>query len=49
MKKQIHIQKKKCRRCNHEWFPRKTERPVVCPKCHSPYWEKEAAKKKEAA
>ena len=32
----------KCLRCNHIWKPRKVngkERvPIVCPKCHSPYW-----------
>jgi DNA-directed RNA polymerase subunit RPC12/RpoP len=30
----------KCKRCNHEW-PSKQERPRVCPKCKSPYWDKE--------
>ena len=27
-------------RCKHEWIPR-TEQPVCCPKCRSPYWNKE--------
>lgn len=31
-----------CRcRCGHEWLPReKGERPMVCPKCKSPRWDK---------
>ena len=28
-------------RCGHEWLPRDTERPHVCPKCKSPRWDKE--------
>jgi len=32
----------KCERCSHEWIPRKNdeEKPIVCPKCKSPYWDK---------
>jgi len=31
----------KCERCGHEWLPRNHEdRPRVCPKCKSPYWDK---------
>ena len=29
-------------RCGHEWVPRKLnkqQRPRVCPKCKSPYWD----------
>jgi predicted Zn-ribbon and HTH transcriptional regulator len=31
-----------CRcRCGHEWLSReKGERPMVCPKCKSPRWDK---------
>jgi hypothetical protein len=33
-----------CRcRCGHEWLPRDHEtgeRPLVCPKCKSPRWDK---------
>jgi len=31
-----------CRcRCGHEWLPREgTEKPRVCPKCKSPYWDR---------
>jgi predicted Zn-ribbon and HTH transcriptional regulator len=28
----------KCDRCGYEWTPRKKEKPIVCPKCKSPYW-----------
>lgn len=32
--------KLKCKRCQHEWRPRKSE-VVCCPKCRSPYWNKD--------
>lgn len=28
-----------CERCNHKWVPRNGKRPIVCPKCKSPYWD----------
>lgn len=37
MNAQIHYMK--CRRCDYRWAPRKTE-VRVCPKCHSPYWDR---------
>lgn len=30
----------RCLRCSHTWYPRRPERPVVCPACNSPYWDK---------
>lgn len=30
-----------CFRCLHTWVPRTDKLPRVCPKCKSPYWEKE--------
>ena len=33
----------KCLRCGHEW-PSKQPHPRVCPKCKSPYWDKERKK-----
>jgi Zn finger protein HypA/HybF involved in hydrogenase expression len=30
----------RCKRCKHIWHPRKGE-VMVCPKCHSPYWDKD--------
>ena len=38
-----------CSRCNHVWVPREKDvRPIVCPKCKSPYWDrsKSSGKKK---
>ena len=29
-----------CKRCDHRWVAR-IPRPAVCPKCHTPYWNKE--------
>lgn len=29
-----------CRRCFHTWTPR-IERPVMCPRCHSPFWNRD--------
>lgn len=33
-----------CKRCKHTWFPRSLKKPKVCPKCNSPYWNKERIK-----
>src|SRR5258708_12732 len=32
----------RCERCGHEWVPRRdlSVEPRVCPKCHSPYWDR---------
>lgn len=29
-----------CKRCGHQWMPRKPEAPKLCPNpsCHSPRW-----------
>jgi len=45
----------RCERCSHEWLPRVTleelksgkikEKPIICPKCKSPYWDKPKKKK----
>jgi len=29
-----------CERCGHKWVPRSSKKPIVCPKCKSPYWNK---------
>ena len=31
----------KCKRCGHTWHPHRPQKPKVCPKCTSPYWDKE--------
>ena len=37
----------KCGRCGHEWIPRTKidEEPLICPKCKSPYWNKQRKNK----
>lgn len=36
------IEKKECKRCGHQWWPKVPGRPFVCPKCHVPRWDYEA-------
>jgi predicted Zn-ribbon and HTH transcriptional regulator len=31
----------KCKRCGHEWPTKDVTSVRVCPKCHSPWWDKE--------
>jgi len=33
------MKKEKCLRCNHE-FVKRIDKPIVCPKCKSPYWNR---------
>jgi len=28
-----------CERCHHQWIPMTQNKPKVCPKCKSPYWD----------
>ena len=35
-----------CTRCTHQWVPRDSEKPRVCPKCKSPYWDIQRKNKK---
>jgi len=37
----------RCERCGHEWSPRKNQRPNVCPKCKTAYWDKPRIKPKK--
>ena len=32
-----------CKRCGHTWYPRQAE-VLTCPKCRSPYWDKDRQK-----
>jgi len=34
-----------CERCNHKWVPRDKQKPLVCPKCKSPYWDRKRRRK----
>ena len=27
-------------RCGHEWYRRQEQKPVQCPRCRSPYWNR---------
>ena len=39
---EIKVKGYKCERCKHEWQPRsKKVIPETCPKCKSPYWNKQ--------
>jgi len=42
------MEKLKCKRCGHTWIRRQEKLPTRCPKCTSPYWDKERKIKKEA-
>ena len=45
MEIKIEVDGYRCERCNHTWQPRKKKTPpVVCPKCKSPYWNKDRIK-----
>jgi len=39
-----------CLRCNHDWIPKEgfneKDKPITCPKCKSPYWDKPKREKK---
>ncbi len=37
---EVVVKKLRCLRCGHEWIPNKTEKPRLCPACHSPYWDR---------
>lgn len=45
------IPKLECLQCGHRWWPRKPERPAVCPsqECHSPRWDRPKVKKRSVA
>ena len=34
-----------CERCKHKWVPRDKQKPLVCPKCKSPYWDRKRRRK----
>lgn len=53
---QIQLAGYRCARCGHEWVARSARKPTMCPRCKSPYWDRErereskpAPKKVEAA
>jgi len=40
MEKPLTLNEYTCERCSHTWLPRSQEKPRVCPKCMSPYWDR---------
>jgi len=30
----------RCERCGHEWVPRNSAKPIICPLCKTAYWNK---------
>ena len=42
----IRIRTLKCKRCGHEWVPRKRD-VRICPRCKSAFWDEEKKKKKD--
>jgi len=36
-----------CERCHYIWYPRKPEKPKVCPNCNSRIWQKPKTEKKQ--
>lgn len=42
----VMIQGFRCKRCGHEWVARKKDgTPIQCPKCRTPYWNKDRIKR----
>jgi predicted Zn-ribbon and HTH transcriptional regulator len=41
---EINIKGNRCYRCGHIWIQREEDKPAVCPKCKSPYWDKPKTK-----
>lgn len=39
MSKDIEIPSCKCERCGYSWYLRYPQKPRVCPRCKSPYWQ----------
>ena len=47
-KVKMEVEGYRCLRCGHTWIPRgdpKVE-PTICPRCKSPYWNKQRRNKK---
>lgn len=35
------LQRHTCQRCGKTWWPRQSTKPARCPRCKSPYWDKQ--------
>ena len=41
MEEKVLVKRFICSRCGNKWLPRnEEEKPVQCPKCKSPYWDR---------
>lgn len=40
------MKKYTCKKCNHLWYPRTPNKPVLCPLCKSSKWDEDAKKRK---
>lgn len=40
MQKTITLPVWTCKRCNHEWIGKSQDKPTICPKCKTPYWDR---------
>ena len=47
MVKQLTVPVNKCFRCRHEWVQRSAKKPIKCPKCQSPNWDRETVRAKK--
>ena len=43
----MELKQNTCKRCGHKWVQRILTKPVLCPKCKSPYWDKDRKKKQK--
>jgi len=34
------LQEQRCHRCGKSWWPRRPLKPLRCPQCKSPYWDR---------
>ena len=34
------LQEQRCHRCGKTWWPRRPQKPLRCPGCKSPYWDR---------
>ena len=34
------VQQQTCLRCANKWWPRRPQKPLRCPRCKSPYWDR---------
>lgn len=40
----IQVRQFECLRCDHKWQPRIERKPLQCPQCKSPYWDRPRTK-----